>query len=396
MSLRLRRRFAALTCRALQAALPAHMQSWGWAIRHEVAEIPDDSRALLFAVGAACGLAPPALLGRLLHSFAALAGSRGLSSGGTIIVAMHDKMVSRPRALGIACAIGAVALGLAYMGLAGAPGRYLGVNAGALIIGLVMLALAGRMMPDAGRWPGTATMTMAGLLLATGLFGESVEGAARWVKLGGVAVQPSLILVPVMIIAFARSRNALSTAGMIVAALALSIQPDRAMAAALTAGLTILAVMRRDRFVVLALAGSIAGFSATLVRADTLTAAPYVDQVLYSSFDVHPIAGAAVLGGSMLLLVPAMTGWARDAEYRHVYAVFGIVWLATIFAAALGNYPTPIVGYGGSAIIGYVLSLTILPKRAGSSLGVDVGPLDEGDAAMLDRHLRVGVAAIAA
>jgi hypothetical protein len=37
-----------------------------------------------------------------------------------------------------------------------------------------------------------------------------------------------------------------------------------------------------------------------------------------------------------------------------------------VAAAALGNYPTPLVGYGGSAVLGYLLSVALLPGRAGA------------------------------
>ena len=35
---------------------------------------------------------------------------------------------------------------------------------------------------------------------------------------------------------------------------------------------------------------------------------------------------------------------------------FGIAWLAVAVFAIIGNYPTPLVGYGSSAILGYFLS----------------------------------------
>jgi hypothetical protein len=63
------------------------------------------------------------------------------------------------------------------------------------------------------------------------------------------------------------------------------------------------------------------------------------------------------------MIVPALVGWARDPDNRAFYAVFGAVWLAVIAAAALGNYPTPLVGYSGSAILGYLLSAIGLPPR---------------------------------
>jgi hypothetical protein len=149
---------------------------------------------------------------------------------------------------------------------------------------------------------------------------------------------------------------------MICAAAALAIQPDRAMAGMLAAGLTVFAVMRPDRLIATALAGSIIGFAVTLTQADTLAAMPSVEKVYNSSYNVHAFAGAAVLGGSILVVLPAIVGWYYDEANRNVYSVFGIVWFEAMLAAALGNFPTPVVGYGGSAIIGYVVSLTMLPK----------------------------------
>lgn len=268
------------------------------------------------------------------------------------------------RAAGVACAIGTVTLGLAYLAAAGAPMRYLAINAGALTIGLTLLALLGRIGAVARRSTSAAIVAMAGALLATALLGESVEGAARWVRLGGLTIQPSLVLLPAMLVAFARCHNTLAAAGMVVAALALAIQPDRAMAGMLAAGLAVLVLMRSDGFVVAAFCASAAGLAATLARADTLPAVAHVDGVLQSSFAVHALAGAEVLGGSALLVVPAIVGWYRDRPNRASHAAFGAVWLAAIGAAAIGNYPTPLVGYGGSAIIGYALCLVALPKPA--------------------------------
>ena len=392
MSLGLRRGLTDLACRTLQATLPPSLQSWGWAVRCEAASIPDDTRALLFTLDSLCGLMPRAIVSHLLQPFATLTvDGASLFKGST---AMHilDATVRRPRALGIACAIGAMMLGVVYMAMAGAPTRYLAVNAGALVIGLTMLALLGRASAPGQTRIGGAIIAIAGTLLATALLGSEVEGAARWVMLGGLAIQPSLILLPVMLLAFSRTRSVLATGGIVAAAAALALQPDRAMAGLLASGLVALAVIYRDKHVGMALAAGVAGFAATLARADMLPAVPYVDQILYSSFDVHVGAGLAVLAGSVLLLVPAIVGWWRDAGNRATYAVFGAVWFAAILAAALGNYPTPIVGYGGSAIIGYAISLLALPKLAGVRAGAVSRACDEKDGTSSDRHLLVGLA----
>jgi hypothetical protein len=382
----LRRSLADLACRALLATLPASLQSWGWAIRHETTEIADDTKALLFALDSLCGLLPRALGSHLLHPFASRVGDTAFCSGGSLTVGVYDDLMRRPRALGIVCASGGVTLGLAYMTIAGAPVRYLAVNTGALVIGLTLLALLGRIMSAGRRSVSRAILTMASVA------GDSVDGMTRWVSVGGLAIQPSLILLPVMLVAFARYRNVLTTAGIIATAVAMAIQPDRAMAGILAVGLAVFAVMCPDRHVFAAFGTSIVGFATTMVRADTLPAAPYVDQILYSSFDVHLGAGAAVLGGSTLLFVPAIMGWRRDPANRDAYAAFGAVWLAGLVAAALGNYPTPIVGYGGSAIIGYALSLLALPKLASAQAKVTIQPSAKAQTPPIDRHLLVGLA----
>lgn len=388
----LQRRLADLACRALLATLPASLRSWGLAIRYETAGIDDDTNALLFALDSIRGLIPHALASLLFHPFASLIGNSALLSEGSCFIDFYDGLMRRPRALGIACAIGAVTLGLAYMAIADAPVRYLGINTGALAIGLTLLALLGRFIPAGRRWVSGAILTMAGVLLVTALLGDSVDGVTRWVSLGGLAIQPSLILLPFMLAAFARCRSMLTTAGMITTAIAMAIQPDRAMAGTLTVGLAVFAVMRHDKHVLAAFGASLIGFATTLVRADTLPAARYVDHILSSSFDVHPSAGAAALGGSILLLVPGIIGWRRDPANRDTYAVFGAVWLTALMAATLGNYPTPIVGYGGSAIIGYALSLLALPKLVSAQAKATTRISATAYTPPIDRHLLVGLA----
>lgn len=360
-----RRSVIDLACSALQAVLPPSLQPWGLAVRYEASAISDDTKALMFTLGCLCGLIPRAVASRSLSHFVSLAGGYASYLEGSTIINIFDATIRRPRALGIICAIGAVLAGVAYMAIASAPARYLGVNVGALIIGLSTLALLDRTAASGQRWLGAVSIAMAIAMLATALFGSEVDGAARWVNLGGVAIQPSLILMPVMLVTFSQIRSVLATVSIIAAAIAMAMQPDRAMAGMLVFCLAALAVMRSDRHVCVALAASFASFATTLVRPDTLPAVPYVDQILYSSFDIHTAAGVAVLVGMAMLLVPAIVGWSRDVDNRTIYCSFGTVWFAAIIAAALGNYPTPIVGYGGSAILGYVLSLLSLPKLSG-------------------------------
>ncbi len=282
----------------------------------------------------------------------------------------------KPEIWGLACATGAVGLGLAYLAAAGAPVRMIAMNAAAYLVGLAAYAT---IVGPRWRIGGLRAIIVPALgltLLLTTLAGTPAEGASRWTSIGPLTVQLSLILLPAMMILFARAPSASGAAGLAVAALALALQPDRAMAGALAAALAMLAACRRDRSTAIALAAAAAAFAATLILPDRLPSVPFVDQIFYSSFHVHPLAGAALLLGAGLLVVPALIG-ARIESGRDVSLAFGALWLAIIVAAALGNYPTPVVGYGGSAIVGYLLSLAVARPAATSAVtaGPDAPPI---------------------
>ncbi|HEX9964391.1 MAG TPA: hypothetical protein VGB04_05340 [Allosphingosinicella sp.] len=332
----------------------------------ELAEIPDDSAALAFAAGCLRAIVALAVAARLEALLAfARAKLSPLAHSNRSIPTM-TRLFTRPRRLGLLCGAVAVAMGMAYMAAAGAPSRYLLMNLAALVLGASLWLALGRAAGSRLAAAGPAVLALAAALLLTALFGTSVQGASRWVSVGPLSLQISLIVLPVMIVLHARKPDAIGTAGMIVAAAALAAQPDRGMAGVLAAALLVLAVSRPGRAAAVAAAASAAGFGWTLLRPDSLPAVPYVDRVLYTAFDIHPLAGVAVAMGAAALVVPVVGAWKAGSD-RSVLLAFGGCWSAVIVAAALGNSPTPLVGYGGSAVLGYLLSVALLPNLAGET-----------------------------
>jgi hypothetical protein len=356
-----------LATRTLSAAsrlLPPHLSTWSRAMGRELMEIGDDRSALLFAAGCLRAFVSLAVAAGARSALAAIRTAVFPAAPFSWSLPTMNGISARPRMLGLVCGATAVGIGMAYMQAAGAPSRYLLVNLAALVLGgtaWLALGSAGRSRPAGA---GFAILAMSIPLLLTAWFGIAVEGAARWVRLGPLTLQVSLILLPVMILLYARRRDVAGTAGMIVAALALAIQPDRAMAGVLAASLLVLAFDARGRLPILAAAAAAAAFGWTLLTLDALPATLFVDRVLHSAFDVHPLAGAAVATGAAALVVPALVGLWRDEGERAALLAFGACWSAVVAAAALGNYPTPLVGYGGSAVLGYLLSASLLPSGA--------------------------------
>lgn len=315
-------------------------------------------------------------------------------------------MIAQPRLLGLVCGTVAAVLGFAYMAAAGAPSRYLLVNLAALVVGATAWLALDRASDDrtagdraaAGRrfiGAGPAVLALAAPLLLTALFGVAVDGASRWVSVGPLSLQVSLMVLPVMIVLYARVPDAIGTVGLVVAALALALQPDRAMAGVLAAALLFLMVAEPSRLVITAAAAAILAFGWTLFSPDTLSAVPYVDRILYTAFDVHPLAGLGVVVGCAALVMPAMIGATRqvkpgEANPRPVLFAFAGCWSGVVAAAAIGNYPTPLVGYGGSAVLGYLLSVAMLPGRRelghGGAVGSDIDAGEDPDRTILERR----------
>ena len=183
MKPRFQRGIARHVCNLLHVVSPTKYKRWCEALRVEVDAIADDYEAMQFAIGGFCGL----LLRLMLAHFQALllAISRsGDSSGHTSAIGASLNSFQRPRVVGVMSAVIAVLLGLAYMAAAGAPFSMLASNLGALLLGLAALALIVRIPLIKGRRAGAGALVMAAILLFTSVFGNSVEGAKRWVLVG--------------------------------------------------------------------------------------------------------------------------------------------------------------------------------------------------------------------
>ena len=212
------------------------------------------------------------------------------------------------------CAAASVALGAIYMLAAGAPHRYILVNTAALIVGLVAALLMSRVRARHRRLAGASTIAVGLLLIATALFGVHIEGASRWIAVAGISLQPSLILLPVAMVHFASDRGWWSSIGLAIAGIGLGMQPDRAMAGTLAAGLAALWLQRREPPVTVALVAAICGLAATMLSVDGVAPVSFVEQVLQSAFAFHVLTGLAIVAGFATMLAPAAAGLGAGAK----------------------------------------------------------------------------------
>jgi cell division protein FtsW (lipid II flippase) len=280
-----------------------------------------------------------------------------------------NRLLDHTRLLGLVCGALAVGLGIVHLTAAGAPFHYSVVNLAALILGFAVWLVAPVI---AARWSDGATLALASTLLATTFLAAEANGASRWVSAGPLSLQVSFIVLPAIIVLYARGIGAIGTACILAAAFALAAQPDRAMAGVLVAGTGAIVVTRPSRLSALAFSAALLCFAATMLRPDVVPAVPFVERVLSTSFDAHMLLGFAVIIGCLILLAPTL-GAVRDGRNRPILLAFGACWAASIAASALGDYPTPLLGYGGSAVLGYFLSAALLGGSRDPARQTDAG-----------------------
>lgn len=330
---------------------PDHRKEWAVAMTAEMSVIESSRDTMAFAFGcliACCRF-------RLEFNI--------LQTGSSIV---KDRFVILTFISGVAAGL----IGLAYLLVSGAPLTKVLVNGGAIVVG-ILLALSLRLSARATDSVVTAIALIgAFILFGTAIFGYAIEDARRWLLIGPFFIQTSLILLPLIAVCFARVQNFRTTVAILVAAIAMAAQPDRAMAAMLFVAVAIVGMMRPNRLTVSAAVFCAMTFATTLLLLDRLPAVPFVDNILWTAFDDSLWVGLALWAGCLLLVCPII--FVPKEERIITHYVFASCWATLIAAAAVGAYPTPIVGYGASAIIGYFLSLIFLqPKPRGRLAGDD-------------------------
>lgn len=242
-----------------------------------------------------------------------------------------------------------VLAGLAYMLWGNAPRMYPIVNA-LSVAAAAALVLVG--IPTLDR---KAARIAGGVLLALFaaplLTGPDVNGITRWLPIGAFILHAGMLTIPSLVVLAAREEM-LGPVAMIAALLIALAQRDFASAFALTGGAVGIYQVRSDwRIGVVIIAGFFIAISAALVG--ELPAAPFVERVMHDAATQSLwMAGLLALSLAAALLIMLFgTGLPRLARYPLGLSLFGFV-----LAALMNNYPTPLVGYGAAAIIGFALA----------------------------------------
>lgn len=256
------------------------------------------------------------------------------------------------------------ALSLISIHLAGGSPTMLAMQAAAFALAALLStrptwpALVARAAPH---WMIGAVLLLAATVL---FFGTGTMGAHRWLRVGPLLLHPASLAGSILLLALVRARD--DAVSMLLAGATLvlfGLGADGAASVAFACGVTGLAVGERTRWrsvlplCILAWGLAVWGLS----RPDSLPAVPYVETILAHTFSAAPLLAIADGVALVLLPLPFLLA-ARDRHTRGAgYAVAGF-WIGLTLAGVLANYPIPVIGYGASPVLGWLVALGALPR----------------------------------
>jgi cell division protein FtsW (lipid II flippase) len=337
--------------------LPREHAQWLDAIASELHQIVDDRAALAFALSGYSGVARmivAAQFASLLSQFKWLS-----ALAGSLVVLMGCGLMWRndvPKTV-VLMQIGALGVALVFMVIASSMTQSFNLH-------------RTRTHPDTPEDHISLCVLSAGvLILYTAIEGQAANGVSRWLSIGGtgISIQPSVMLMPAMLIAAAILRNALATIGVALAFLGLAFQGDAllAFASAMAIAISLLAARRTCWLTFVLLVYALLCCVVALRNAVTLPPVAHVDQALQSAFAWTPFAGFAALGMAIFTIFPPQKNLARHIRNNTAVQIHATVWGTLIAASALGLQatPLPLLSFGGSAIIGFFLSLALIGEH---------------------------------
>ncbi|MFC3100706.1 hypothetical protein [Altererythrobacter lauratis] len=251
-----------------------------------------------------------------------------------------------------------VLAGMGAMALLGAPSGHVLINAAALAAGVTLL-LAWPPVLSNRRSGRTLTLVLLALLYVPWIAGPDLAGITRWIALGPITLHAGLLAIPALCVVAARDPDYAAPV-FLAALLACLLQPDAASAFALTfAAVGIHHATRDWKLGVVAIAGFFAMLAAA-VRGE-LPAVEYADRVLVQ----YAAANAALALGLFASLVASFSLMALvlPAEPPARLALAGSLFGFSVMGV-MSNYPSPLIGYGAAAILGYGLALGLSTKAA--------------------------------
>ncbi len=242
-----------------------------------------------------------------------------------------------------------------------------GANAGFFLLGFAAVLFLRR-----PRWNLRAVTgwVLCGVLVMS-LFGAGNDGVHRWVAVGPLSVNVSMLVAPWLLAVVAHlvssGRLPAGVALALVVQLAHLLQPDAAQSSAFAVGAVVLILFTDvgpPSRLALAGAGAVLVIAvATFTRRDALAPVAEVEGIVGLARDAAPALGVLAVVACLLLTVPfvlsALGGRRSDQSVRTAgYTAISAYVVVQLLAPIAVAVPVPVMGYGSATVLAYAAALS--------------------------------------
>ncbi|GAA4643467.1 FtsW/RodA/SpoVE family cell cycle protein [Pontixanthobacter gangjinensis] len=268
---------------------------------------------------------------------------------------MRARLTERIPAL-LALAIPTIA-GLAYLLAQGAPLQYVIVNGAALALAMLWIVIGFR--PSTGRVAQAIIFTLLGLLYLPFVSDISMNGVARWLPAGPFILNSGAFAFPALAVLAASNRE-IAPVILFTSLVAAFLQPDAALGFAILFAAAGLHDVTKDwRLGVIAVVAFFASISMAL-RGE-LPPQDFAERVVADLVMTAPLLAAALVIAwiTSMIMIAQAAPMERGERFALSGALFGFALMAI-----LSHYPSILIGYGASPILGFGFALGLIQTNS--------------------------------
>ena len=203
------------------------------------------------------------------------------------------------------------------------------------------------------------------VLLVLPFWFNGLDGVHRWLSFGPINLYIASIILPLLIIhlwKLALNNRECYVIGLIfITLLILLFHPDAGQLTAFACATAIILwkTIRNWMIKILSIILTVALGIVSWVFLDDLAPVPYVEHIIFLVADLGIFWFILGVLSLLLLLCPFFFYGKKNIISLSLGVYFLMVMIVTLF----GNFPMPIMGYGISPIIGYLIAITWLNKN---------------------------------
>ena len=203
------------------------------------------------------------------------------------------------------------------------------------------------------------------LLILTFIY-PGLDGVHRWIAIGPVRINISMVVLPIIMVVLWELLNArglwVAATLVLIICILLFIQPDASQLTSFAVPMMIMLCSKTNKniFRLMITGVGLVFIVVSWLFLDSLPPVSYVEGIVGLVASMGYIW--LILGVLALVILPIPFLLFPPRNFRLVSVCIGLYYSFVLLSTLIGNFPVPLMGYGISPILGYFISITWYTK----------------------------------